>query len=77
MDPEQTAPSLIWVHTVCHRGFFNISADEKKQTTFVAIGALRGTVVIKVLSKSKSGAVYRASYVSAHVLLHLFNELGK
>ena len=28
--------SLIWVHTVCHRGFLNISADEKKQTTFVA-----------------------------------------
>ena len=41
--------SLIWVHTVCHRGFLNISADEKsrqfsrqeKQTIFVAIGALR------------------------------------
>ena len=32
VDPEQTAPmgsSLIWVHTVCHRGFLNISADEK------------------------------------------------
>ena len=28
---------MIWVHTVCHRGFLNISADE----TFVAIGALR------------------------------------
>ena len=28
VDPEQTAP-LIWVHTVCHRGFLNISADEK------------------------------------------------
>ena len=43
MDPEQTAPrsSLIWVHTVCHVGFLNISADKKKQTTFVAIGALR------------------------------------
>ena len=33
VDPEQTAPicsnrsSLIWVHTVCHRGFLNISAD--------------------------------------------------
>ena len=31
--------SLIWVHIVCHRGFLNISADEK-QMTFVAIGAL-------------------------------------
>ena len=48
MDPEQTAPigavlyrsSLIWVHNFCHRGFLNISADEK-QTSFVAIGALR------------------------------------
>ena len=31
VDPDQTAPmsSLIWVHTVCHRGFLNISADEK------------------------------------------------
>ena len=44
MDPEQTAPigsSLIWVHTVCHRGFLNISADEEKQTNFVAFGTLR------------------------------------
>ena len=41
VDPEQTAPSsLIWVPTVCHRGFLNISADEK-ETTFVAIGAFR------------------------------------
>ena len=24
VDPDQTAPSLIWVHTVCHRGFLNI-----------------------------------------------------
>ena len=33
MDPEQTAhrSSLIWVHTVCHRGFLNISADEKSR----------------------------------------------
>ena len=29
MDPEQTAP--IWVHIVCHRGFLNISADEKSR----------------------------------------------
>ena len=32
---------MIWVYTVCHRDFLNISADEKKQTNFVAIGALR------------------------------------
>ena len=33
VDPEQTAhrSSLIWVHTVCHRGFLNISADEKSR----------------------------------------------
>ena len=33
VDPEQIAPrsSLIWVHTVCHRGFLNISADEKSR----------------------------------------------
>ena len=29
VDPEQT--SLIWVHTVCHRGYLNISADEKSR----------------------------------------------
>ena len=33
VDPEQTAPrsSLIWVHTVIHWGFLNISADEKSR----------------------------------------------
>ena len=30
-DPDQTASSLIWVHTVCHRGFLNISADVKSR----------------------------------------------
>ena len=30
VDPDQTAP-IIWVHTVCHRGFLNISADEKSR----------------------------------------------
>ena len=46
MDPEQTAPrsSLIWVHTVCHGGFLNIQ-QMRKQTTFVAIGALRVNVI--------------------------------
>ena len=31
VDLEQTAPrsSLIWVHTVSHRGFLNISAERK------------------------------------------------
>ena len=37
VDPDRS--SLIWVRTVCHRVFLNISAE--KQTTFVAIGALR------------------------------------
>ena len=33
MEPDQTTPrsSLIRVHTVCHRGFLNISADEKSR----------------------------------------------
>ena len=33
VDPGQTAPrsSLVWVHTVCHNGFLNISADEKSR----------------------------------------------
>ena len=30
----------MWVRTVCDRGFFNISADEKADD-FVVIGALR------------------------------------
>ena len=29
VDPEQS--SLIWVHTICHRGFLNISTDEKSR----------------------------------------------
>ena len=49
VEPDQGGPrsdcscrsSLIWVHTVCHRGLLNISAEDKKQTTFVAIDALR------------------------------------
>ena len=42
-EPEQTAPrsSLIWVHAVCHRGFLNISADEKNRRLFAADGASR------------------------------------
>ena len=33
VDQEQTAhrSSLIWFHTVCHRGSLNISADEKSR----------------------------------------------
>ena len=33
VDPDQPAhmSSLIWVHTVYHRGFLNISADEKSR----------------------------------------------
>ena len=37
MDPEQTAPILIWVHTVCHRGFLNISADEKSRRLLLCL----------------------------------------
>ena len=43
VDPEQTAPrsSLIWVLTVCHRGFLNVYfCRRKKPTIIVAIGAL-------------------------------------
>ena len=39
MDPDQTAP-LIWVYTVCQKGFLNISTGEK-QTAFAVIGALK------------------------------------
>ena len=35
VDPEQTAP--IGVHTVCHRGFLNISADEKSRRLFLGL----------------------------------------
>ena len=33
--------SLIWVHTVCHRGYLKHFSRREKQTTFVAIGPLR------------------------------------
>ena len=37
-DTEQTArSSLISVHTVCHRGFLNISADEKSRQVLLQL----------------------------------------
>ena len=51
VDPEQTAPyrsSLIWVHTICHRGFLNIAADEKSRRLLLWL-ALR----VKVLDSSQ------------------------
>ena len=30
--------SLIWVHTVCHRDFLNISADEKSRRLLLRLG---------------------------------------
>ena len=36
VDPEQTAP--IGAHTVCHRGFLNISADEKSRRLLLRLG---------------------------------------
>ena len=44
MDPGQT---LIWVHTVCHRGFLNISADEKSRRLF-AVEVLRVKRILRV-----------------------------
>ena len=41
--------SLIWIHTVCHRGFLNSSADEKSRR-LVAIGALRVNLIFVVSS---------------------------
>ena len=29
INPDQTAPSLLWVHTVCNIGLKSTSADEK------------------------------------------------
>ena len=40
MEPDQTAPSLIWVHTVC-KNDFNNHKQMTKQTTIVVIGRLR------------------------------------
>ena len=47
MDPEQTAhrSSLIWVHTVCHSGLLKHFSRRAKQTTFVAVGALRVNIL--------------------------------
>ena len=55
MDPEQTAPigaSLIWVHNVCHRGFLNISADEKSRLLLlplVHLGLIDKNVIKQVI----------------------------
>ena len=40
MDPDQTACSLIWVHTVCKNDFLN-HKQMTKQMTIVVIGSLR------------------------------------
>ena len=37
--------SLIWVHTVCHRGFLNISADEKSRRLLLRL-AHKGLSII-------------------------------
>ena len=34
--------SLIWVHTVCHRGFLNILADEKSRRFFYCGWRIKG-----------------------------------
>ena len=38
MDPYQTAPFLIWAHTVCKNDFYH--KQMIKQTTVVVIGSL-------------------------------------
>ena len=77
MDPEQTAPiyrsSLIWVHTVCHRGLLNILADKN----FVAIGALRVKSVLQVkpniqMSNFRPGSI---KYYPLPVLVFTGNRL--
>ena len=41
MDPDQTAPSLIGVHTVCKNDFYN-RKQITKQTTIVVICMSQG-----------------------------------
>ena len=47
IDPEQT--DLIWVHTVCHRFFLNISADKKNRRLLLRLvhQGLKGTAILK------------------------------
>ena len=40
VDPDQTAPTLIWVHTV-YKNDFKSHKQMTKQTTIVVIGSLR------------------------------------
>ena len=56
VDPEQTAPrsSLIWVHTVCHRGFLNISADEKSRQLLLRLAHLGLTAFIQCFVHARS-----------------------
>ena len=46
VNTEQTVPrsSLYRVHTVCHRGFLNISADEKSRRLLLRLAHLGLTI---------------------------------
>ena len=61
--------SLTWVHTVCHRGYLNISADGKADN-FCCNWPIKGYGSNQDLIQIQSGAVYRGYYMSAHVLLN-------
>ena len=50
VDPDQTAPSLIRVHTVCYRDIFNGPADDKEDYILSPLAAeeLMVFLVLKV-----------------------------
>ena len=51
MDPGQTAPSLIWVHTACNKNDFESYRQKTKQTTInVVFGILR----VKTLTQTQT-----------------------
>ena len=43
VDPDQTAPSLIWIHNVCKNDLKN-HKQMTKQMTIVVIGSLRANI---------------------------------
>ena len=68
MDPEQTAPigSLIWVHTVCRRGYLNISADEKSRRLLLRLA--HSTNICIILAVGEDTVCTLLSEVYGHIL---------
>ena len=80
MGPEQTAPigsSLIWVHTVCHRGFLNISADEKSRRILLLLAhkGLNPLFLLIAVSSLRYPISFHTCSNFCHLLMIFANSL--